>query len=172
MKEMKKMSLELILIMAIILLAGCSKDDDSSAEPEKEITYSVTYSVSKISEDFFACGTVMVVYADKDGKEQVIELKKSNMPFAVTLEGLMPDDKLYFDLFFGYNENAELTKEQYTFAEEASYTLVGTDGSRHASTLASGSVTMAKDKVADFMLRLIDREFTLDTTVGKLLSNK
>lgn len=169
MKEMKVLSMGLSLIMAL-LFTGCSSDDDPAAEPEKEVAYAITYSVSEISEDLLTCGAAFVTYADKDGKEQTVELTKDNVPFSVKVEGLKSDSRLFFDLIFGYNEDVKLTKDKYTFAKSASYSLKGTDGSSLAATLASGSVTVGKEKVRDYMLEFINKDFTLDSTAKKLLS--
>lgn len=169
MREMKRIVLGLSLIMAV-LFAGCSSDDDPVVEQGKEeASYSVTYSVTELTQDFFACGSFLVTYADAQGKMQTVKLeKKSQVPFTIKLEGLKPDSKLYFDLSYGIFDPLNLTEDAYTFGMNASYAVTGTDKSQKIGTIATGSMSMAKDKVKVYLDNLTKKESTLDTTVKGL----
>lgn len=165
-----------LLSMLVVLFAGCDKDDDSTTEPEEEpgtVTYSVTYSVNKISDDFFTFGSFIVTYADKDGKEQVVELKKaSQLPLSITVEGLDEDGKIYFDLTYGSYIDVELTKETYTFAREVSYSVKGSNGATGSASLVNNSLTVGKNKVEAYVKKMVDEDTTLDTTIKDLMKKE
>lgn len=159
------------LMASVLLFAGCSKDE-STPEPEPGIiTYSATYTVSEISDDFFALGSFIVAYADKDGKTQVENIDKAQMPFTVTVKELKEDSKLSFDLVYGYFSNPELTKEKYTFKRDISLTIKGSNGSMYSSTIKSGSLTMSKDKVKAYLDKVIQEE-SFESTVKQFISKK
>lgn len=160
-----------LLILSTLSLTGCSKDEPTP-EPEPEIiTYSATYTVSEISDDFFALGTFTATYIDKDGKEQVVNIGKAQMPFTVTVKDLKEDSKLYFDLKYGLSTDAELTKEKYTFKRDASLTIKGSNGDMHSSTIKNESLTMGKDKVKAYLDR-VTQEKTFESTVKQLIPEK
>lgn len=159
------------LMVSALLFAGCSKDEPTP-EPEPEIiTYSATYTVSEISDDFFVLGTFIAAYADKDGKEQVVNIDKPQMPFTVTVKELKEDSKLSFDLIYGYYADAELTKEKYTFKRSVSLTIKGSNGSMYSSTIKSGSLSMSKDKVKAYLDKVLQEE-PFESTVKQFILNK
>lgn len=169
---MKRTTFFWALMLSVVLLAGCSKDEETTEPEPEKVTYSVTYSVKSISDDFFTLGSFIMAYTDKEGKEQYVEFKKpSQIPFTVTVEGLNADAKLYFDLVYGYRSDVELTKEQYTFQKEASLIVKGSDGSMHSSTLATGSLTVGKDKIKAYLEKAIEEENQFESTIKEFIKN-
>lgn len=171
---MKSIMKCLMVSMLFVLFAGCSKDDEPGTEPEPEkVTYSVTYSVNKISDDFFTLGHFIVSYIDKDSKDRTVDLKKSSqIPFSVTVEGLDVDSKLYFELIYGYYSEVELTKEQYTFARDASFTIKGSDGSVYSASIITSSLTVGKDKVKAYLDKVTLEDNPLESTVKDVMRKK
>lgn len=163
-----------MVFMLFVLFEGCSKGDEPVTEHEPEkVAYSVTYSVNKISDDFFTLGYFIVSYTDKDGKDRTVDLKKSSqIPFSVTVEGLEENDKLSFDLIYGYYSEVELTKEQYTFARDASFTVKGSDGAMHSASIINGSLTVGKDKVKAYLDKVTLEDNSLETTVKDVMQKK
>lgn len=163
----------LMLSMLVVLFAGCSKDDEPTKEPEKEVVYSVTYSVNKISDDFFTLGHFTLTYADKDGKKQTVKLEKaSQVPFSVTVEGLKADDKLYFDMIYASYPDVELANEKYTFAREAFFKVNGSDGSMHSESIISNSLTVGKDKVKDYLNKVASENHLMESVINDLIQEK
>lgn len=162
----------LMLSMLVVLFTGCSNDDEPTKEPDK-VTYSVTYSVNKISDHFFTLGHFTVTYADKDGKKQTVNLEKaSHIPFSVTVEDLNADDELYFDLSYGSYPDVELANEKYTFAREAFFKVNGSDGSMHSESITSSSISVAKDKVKDYLNKVTSEKKTLESVIKDLIQQK
>ncbi len=161
---MKTRTFMLAFMLGVASFVGCSKEDgedDNTQQPEELVTYEVTYTMSA-SDDFFSAGTVMVSYIDADGKDQSEILERSDMPFSVTLEGLEESDLIYFDVAFGKQTaitDADLTKDTYTIALDAAYSVVGSNDKGKSGTITDSSMTLAKGKVLDYLDLLMGHEY-------------
>lgn len=164
---MKTKTFMLAFMLGVASFIGCSKEygeGDNTPQPDL-VAYEVEYTMNA-DDDFFSAGTVMVSYKDGDGKDQSEILEKSDMPFSITLEGLDESDLIYFDVAFGKQDITveDLTKDTYTMAFKATYSVVGTNDKGKSAIITDSSMTMAKDKVLDYLDILMEREYGVGET--------
>lgn len=156
-------------MLSIFLLAGCCKDEATKDSDTVPITYSATYKVIDISDDFFALGTFKATYADKNGENQVINIEKSEIPFELTVDGLTEKSKLFFDLTYSPLADAPLTKEQYTFKRRVYLTVEGSNNRYASSSIIDKTVSVGKGNVSTY-LDIVMKEKPLESTVKQVMS--
>ncbi len=158
--------------LSLVLFSACDKDDsDSKGGDPQDVTYSVTYAVSEISDDYFACGSFEVSYADEKGETKVVTLDSADdVPFSVTVSDLSEDSKIYFDLIYGKNASLSLEDRQYTFTEKAYYEIKSSDDSVDKPIdLVNQTNTWDDSKVDTALTAIVNRDIEVETTIKEKL---
>jgi hypothetical protein len=149
-----------LLASAIMLFSvfGCEKNNggsDNATEVKEKVTANVTYSIYG-GEDELTVFTISATYTDAAGKEATEAVSK--LPWSKKVENVAVP--FTASLKIVYAKKADIPEQDtYSLGQGRGIHYTTTDGQNANSDVSVSNLTIAKDKLDDYIKQLLDKAF-------------